>query len=507
VFVAKFARWVSAFALSSAVAVGIVVAEGTRDEAASADKCEKFAPDASIGANGAVAEWVAADDKASTPAHCRISATLSPVAGSKVGVIFRLPGEWNGNLLGLGGGGWAGNLRPETAAEGLKAGYATLQTDGGHPGTTVWDNGWAANPVEADDFAWRAVHAMTVAGKELVAAYYGKSPARAFFQGCSTGGRQGLMEAQRFPDDYDGIIAGAPVYTLQTQTSQLMRSNLFVAPGAGLDEAHVTLVNKAVLAACDANDDQADGVIADPRACHWDPGELACKPGQSEGSCLTEQQVSALSTAYSGVLAPDGSWAQWPLSRGGETVWKPFVALESPKAAGTDGGFGTLSPVLYGDRKVDFDALRPSDVVEARSSAFSKSYEVTDPNLGKYFAHGGKLLMYQGEYDAGPSPTGAIDYATSATTRTPDAAGKGLRLFLVPGMGHCRGGPGADKVDWLGALERWVSGAEAPGQLVATKEESPLSRPLCAWPRIARYKGSGDSNDPANYSCVARARS
>lgn len=502
----KPALWMAGVVLSCVAAVGIVLYEKGHNDVALAEKCRQIDA-AAIGAIDARGEWVEAGGPAGSPAHCRVSATLSPVAGSRIGVVFRLPAGWNGKLLGLGGGGWAGNVLPEPAAPGLAAGYATLQTDGGHRGTDVWDNRWAANAVAADDFAWRAVHEMTLAGKAMAVAYYGKRAKRAYFDGCSTGGRQALIEAQRFPGDYNGIVAGAPVYSLQVQTSQLLRSNLFSAPGAALDQSHVALVTQAVLAACDAGDGAKDGIIADPRACHWDPGALACKPGEPAGECLSAPQVAALSTAYSGVLAPDGSWAQWPLSRGGEAVWKPFIALDGVKAPGTDGGIGTLAGQLYGTRKVDFGRLAPRDVVQARLSAFAKNYEAVDPDLSGFFRGGGKLLIDQGEYDAGPSPVGAIDYVTAVTRRAPADAANGLRLFLMPGMAHCRGGPGADQVDWLTAIDRWVSSGNAPGQVVATKKGSPLTRPVCAWPEVARYKGAGDSNDPASYSCVARERS
>jgi feruloyl esterase len=499
----KPALWIAGLGLSCAAAVGIVYVQRHNDEASLAGKCRQLGA-SQLGAASAEGKWLRADAKAGTPANCTVTATLSPVPGSKIGVVFRLPKEWNGKLLGLGGGGWAGNVTPQAAAAGLAAGYATLQTDGGHPGTVVWDNAWASDPVALDDFAWRAIHEMTVAGKMLAAAYYGKPAGRSYFNGCSTGGRQALMEAQRFPGDYNGIVAGAPVYSLQVQTSQLMRSNLFTSPGAGLDKAQLALVNKSALAACDKDDGIADGVIADPRACHWDPGELACKPGQPAGECLAPAQVAALGAAYSGVLAPDGSWAQWPLSRGGETVWAPFIAVGGTKTPGTDGGLATLSPVVFPGSKVDFDRFSPKNVLAARSGKFAETYEATNPDLAKYLAAGGKLIVWQGESDPGPSPVGAIDYVAAATQR--GAAAAGVRLFLLPGVGHCGGGPGADKVDWLAALDGWVEGGKAPATLIATKQDSALKRPLCAWPKVAHYKGKGDSNDPGSYTCVERSK-
>ncbi|HTO27589.1 MAG TPA: tannase/feruloyl esterase family alpha/beta hydrolase, partial [Devosia sp.] len=327
---------------------------------------------------------------------------------------------------------------------------------------------------------------------------------RSYFHGCSTGGRMALMEAQRFPADYDAIIAQAPVYTLQVQTSAVLRNNLFAQPGAALGGEGAKLVSDAVLKSCDAKDGVADGVIADPRACHWKPEALLCKPGATDG-CLTRPQVDALNIAYDGVRAADGSYAQLPLSRGGEAGWGAFVAIDGDRKEFSNGG-GTpgLVPVLWSGKSVDLNALTPAQVVEGRSSAFAKMYEAGDPNLRPFFARGGKLLMWHGESDPGPSPVGTIDYVESVKRADPVGAAKGLQLFLAPGVGHCAGGPGADQVDVLSALDGWASDGNAPETLVAKKADGSMVRPLCAWPRVAHYAGSGDVNDPKNYRCVAR---
>ncbi len=200
-------------------------------KASGAQACAAFNP-ASLGLADAKVTYYPADPAKGLPANCDVSGTLHPVAGSNIGVVYRLPDAWNGKVYGIGGGGWAGNVTLQAGSDALKAGYATMQTDGGHPGTGVWDNAWAQNPEAAKDFSYRAIHEMTVAGKKLATAYYGRKFDNAYYVGCSTGGRMGLMEAQRYPDDYDAIVAGAPVYTLQTQTTGLMRTNAFGAPGA-----------------------------------------------------------------------------------------------------------------------------------------------------------------------------------------------------------------------------------------------------------------------------------
>ncbi|MBO9604190.1 MAG: tannase/feruloyl esterase family alpha/beta hydrolase [Novosphingobium sp.] len=450
---------------------------------------------AALGGSNAGAKWIAGEG--AVPAYCEISATLSPEPGSTIGVVYRLPEGWNGKILGLGGGGWAGNVTLDAAKPGLIAHYATAQTDGGHASAAPFENAWVVEEPKAKDFSWRAIHEMTVAGKTLLTAYYGRGQDKAYFQGCSTGGRMALMEAQRFPADYDAIIAGAPVYTLQTQTSAVFRNNSFAMPSAAIGTDGAAKIAAAALAQCDAKDGVKDGVIADPRACSFDPASV---PG------LTPEQVKAVRTAYSGVRAADGSWVQWPMSRGGEADWHMFVAVNGDwKEFSNGGGFGGLLPVLFPGSIVDKHALTADQVVQARQSAFARMYEAKDPNLAPFFQRGGKLLMWHGESDPGPSPVGTIDYVEAV--RKADAAGaaNGLRLFLAPGVDHCGGGPGADQLPLLEQLDSWLTTGKAPETMVATRADGSMVRPLCAWPKVAQFGGSGDPNDPKNYRCIDRA--
>ena len=492
---------IKAFAISGALVIGAgLVSSCSTAHADAADavdggKCQAAVGAAGLGVSDATAKWV--EPVGAVPAYCEITGTLSPEAGSTIGVVYRLPTGWNGKMLGLGGGGWAGNVTLQAAMPGLTAHYAIAQTDGGHASAAAFENAWVTQEPKAKDFSWRAIHEMTVKGKALVAAYYGRKHQHALFQGCSTGGRMALMEAQRFPADYDAIIAGAPVYMLVTQTSAVLRNNLFAQPGAALGADGAKSASEATLAACDAKDGVTDGVIADPRACRVDPASI---PG------LSAAQAGALRTAYDGARAADGSWAQWPLSRGGEAGWGQFVAINGDrKEFSNGGGFGGLLPVVFPGKTVDMNALTPAQVVEARQSAFAQMYEAKDPNLAPFFKRGGKLLLWHGESDPGPSPVGTIDYAEAVKKAAPGGAAKGMRMFLAPGVNHCGGGPGADQLPLLETLDQWLTTGKAPETLVARKADNSKVRLLCAWPRVAQYGGSGDVNDPKNYRCIARS--
>jgi feruloyl esterase len=490
-------------ALLASVFVAGIAAAPVAAQPADVARCSAAGNAQAFGAANASARWVEADAAAGLPAYCEVSGTLTPVAGSSIGVIYRLPANWNGKLLGIGGGGWAGNVTLLAATDGLKRGYATAQTDGGHPSTEPWDNSWVGGDEAVTDFAYRAINSMTVAGKALIRSHYGRAQDRAYFQGCSTGGRMALMEAQRFPQDYDGIIAGAPVYSLQVQSSAILRNNGF-AKGA-FTPAHLKLVNDGALKACDAKDGATDGVIAQPRACAWNPSVLQCKPGQSGDTCLSAAQVAAVKTMYAGIRTRDGSWAQFPLMKGGELGWSRFInTAGTGNTQANGGGMIGLSKRLFGDRAVDFGKLdAQKDVPEARSSAFAKAYEATNPDLSAFFARGGKLILWHGESDPGPSPVGTLDYAKGVAKSDAKAAAASLRTYMLSGVEHCRGGPGADAVDWLAALDTWVDKGQAPATLVATRTEGGMTRPVCVWPQVARKEGAGDANAVTAWRCVA----
>jgi feruloyl esterase len=448
------------------------------------------------------AAYQRADAAHDLPAYCEVTGVISPVRKSAVTVVYRLPEGWNGKLIGFGGGGWAGDVRLETAAPGLRNGYATAQTNGGHEAKAIFDTSWASdNPVAMTDFSHRAVHVMTLTGKRVVERYYGKAARRSYFQGCSTGGRMGMMETQRYPDDYDGVIAGAPVFNLTVQMMGVVRNRIFRQPGAAISAAQMRRVHEAALAACDENDGLRDGIVTDPRRCAWDPGTLACQAGQSAEMCLSPTQVQALRDAYATVRDEAGIVGNYGLTRGGEDGWAPFVQASpagQPDAA--TGNLGELTLYMFGRADYDTAGFDPAKNQAAlHSTPFAKEYEAAQAELGPYLKRGGKLLLWHGFDDPGPSPFATIDYYERA--KQANGAAAAIVLYIAPGVYHCGFGPGADTFDLLAALDRWVEQGKAPPMIAAHNSRTGDERPLCAWPALPYYKGSGDPRKLASFEC------
>lgn len=461
--------------------------------------------------------------------YCELTGKLSAGPGSSIGVAYRLPQQWNGKVLGLGGGGLAGNVRIDTAADGLRRGYATMQTDAGHPSTVVYDTEWARiedrpNVPAIQDFAYRAVHEMTVAGKRVVAGYYGKAPSRAYFQGCSQGGRQGMEEAQRFPGDYDGIISGAPAFDhIGSIASQSLSSRAFRSQK--LTPEKLALVHNDALAVCDAMDGAADGLVSYPMQCNYNPARLLCAPGKSAG-CLSQGEVDAVTAAYANRKSPDGKTFAFGLPVGSELTSFPLFQAMAPRDAQEFIGVGNLAPALEFRSGVDY---RTNDVVSdfwgARNSLFSVLIQADKEDMSDFIVGGGKLIFWHGTHDPILSYARFHQYytglesVTSHVLRDRGAASSfadGIRFFPVLGISHCAGGTGPDQVDFLGALEDWVEKGRAPARLIATradrKDEGPMapvessiiSRPVCAWPQVAKYSGKGDVNVASSFVCTPR---
>jgi feruloyl esterase len=443
-----------------------------------------------------------ADTAQNLPAYCEVTGVVSAVANSSVTVVYRLPAGWNGKLIGFGGGGWAGNVRLATAVPGLQKGYATAQTNGGHEAKVVFDTSWAKdNPVAMTDFSHRAVHVMTLTAKRVVEQYYGKAARRSYFQGCSTGGRMGMMETQRYPDDYDGVIAGAPVYNLTVQMMGVVRNRNFRQPGAAISEAMLKRVHETVLAACDAKDGLRDGVVTDPRACAWDPGVLACQAGQAADQCLSPTQVRALRDAYTTVRDGEGIVGNFGLTRGGESGWAPFVqSSPSGPADAATGNLAELTLYMFGRADYDTASFDPAKNQAAlHSTPFAREYEAASVDLKPYLKRGGKLLLWHGFDDPGPSPFATIDYYERA--KQANGADSAISLYVAPGVYHCRGGPGADDFDLIDALDGWVEQGKAPQTIPAHNSQTGDERPLCAWPALPYYRGSGDPKKLASFEC------
>jgi hypothetical protein len=448
------------------------------------------------------------------PEHCRVRGYIRP----NVRFELRLPlGGWNGKLVMEGCGGFCGSLQyAERCDERMRRGYACIVSDMGHA-STPFDAKWAWNDREAEiDFGYRATHVTAVAGKALVETLYAQAPQRAYFHGCSTGGRQGLVSAQRFPADFDGIIAGAPV--LRMPNSGLVPAWAIRAlrdrdGRARVGPRQVEMLHAAVLQRCDARDGLADGIIGDPTGCDFDPALLACPSGAGRADdlsgCLAPPQVDAFRKVYDGPRdsggrrlfpagLPLGSELDWigPLvSRdGGPPLFEGFIGdLFRYLAFAEDPGPGFALDDL------DFDRDPP------RLGAMARILSGADPDLREFVARGGKLLLYHGAADAVVIPEPTIDYHEMATRALGgDAAARdALRLFIVPGMSHCTGGVGAHEVDWLAALEAWVERGAAPewlqGKRPASATERVLQRPLPAWPLRARYSGAGDPDARASH--------
>jgi feruloyl esterase len=424
-------------------------------------------------------------------------------------VVFRLPESWNGRVLGIGGGGWQGNTELRTAQPGLARGYATLQTNGGHeppPGggrSATFDSSWVKdNPEAVTDFAWRAVHLTSVVGKQVALHYYGKPLQLSVFQGCSTGGRMALMEAHRFPGDYNDVIAGAPVFNLAVQTAGLVKGRLFTTPTTGLSDGQVKTVAAAVLDACDALDGLKDGIVTDPRACKWDPVAIRCKPGQAASdTCLTAEQAEALRRAYADMRSGDGKVVVYGLSRGGETGWDAFVALRPRPDQGVAAPSGKpLNAYIYGDANFDESKFDPiKDTARIRSTPFAKDYESDDPDIRPFLAKGGRLILWHGLSDPGPNPYATADYYQ----RVKQTAGKdaAVRLYLAPGVSHCGGGTGAASFDILAAMDDWIATGKASATILASNPQKGFTRPLCPFPALPYYR-KGDPAQASSFTCA-----
>jgi feruloyl esterase len=494
------------------VVAAAVSASGT---AVGQDACAPLAARPAPGDTTIVAVTsVPADVVGGVPAFCKVEVTITPVPGSKIGAAYRLPTNWNDKMLGLGGGGFAGSLRLEPR-DALARGYAVIQNDLGHPSSNGLDPSFALdatgrqNVESIVDFGHRATHLATVIGKEVATQFYRRAPEQAYWQGCSTGGRQGLAEVQRYPDDYDGVIAGAPVYTPVTYSNAMLRVQMFHArPEGNLAPEHVPLIHRAVLAACDAQDGVEDGILTDPRKCAWDPGELQCAAASSTASieCLSAAQVETVRRVYSGVRMRDGRFAAMPLMRGGESDWvaRMIGTPNQPRGLNALLGAPFMAYIAIGDPSYDFMTFDPDrdwHVLDGGIAAAEVHQQ--NPSIAPFVASGGKLLLWHGFNDPGPSPLSTIEYYEAVVAAVP-AARDAVRLFLAPGVLHCGGGPGPDRFDALGALENWVERGIAPASMIATKQGSPLSRPLCPYPELPRYKGAGDPNDATTFECAVQ---
>jgi len=432
-------------------------------------------------------------------AFCRVAATLKPTNDSDIKVEVWLPaGGWNGKFQAVGNGGWAGVISYSAMADAVRAGYASASTDTGHVGgrgTFALDH-----PEKLIDFAWRSEHEMTLKAKAIIQAFYGSAPKLSYWNGCSTGGRQGLKEAQKFPDDYDGIIAGAPAN--RTAISLWIAAAVLKNPASYIPPAKYPVIHQAALAACDSRDGLKDGLIDDPTKCDFDPKVLLCK-GADGPACLTVPQVEAAKKIYSPAINPrTGQQLFSSLVPGTELGWGVQALGPEPSANIYD----QYRYVVFKDVNWDWKTFNfDSDVVRGDLPE-NLVMNATDPNMKAFFSHGGKLLLYHGWSDTNVPTLNTIKYHKSVAETMGGAAkaSDSVRLFLEPGMGHCGGGEGPNVFDKVGALEQWVEQGKAPQMLNAshsTNGKVDRTRPLCPYPQVAKYKGTGSIDDAANFVC------
>jgi feruloyl esterase len=451
-----------------------------------------------------------AADFSELPAFCRVTGSIKPRPDSDIRFELWLPDQsWNGRFMQTGNGGAAGALVHASLAEPLARGYAVAHTDTGHQGG-LGDFSWAVgHPERLIDYQYRAVHELTVVGKAITAARYGQAPEKAYWNGCSTGGRQGLKEAQLYPEDYDAIVAGAPAsnWSALMSLSVLIQRNL--GPG-GLGADKLGLLENAAIAACDVQDGVADRVIGEPGQCRFDPAALQRAAGQS-AQCLSPNEVAAAMRLYAGVVDERGEVVMPGTGPGSEPLWGAYA---SP---GFAIGTNYFRNVVANDPAWDpatFDLSRDLARAERTDNGAAKAM---DPDLSAFIARGGKLITYHGTTDGLIPFRNSVNYYESVVAEVGERAVEdSVRLYLVPGMDHCSGGDGAFAIDWLTPLENWVEKDEPPGALPAAhpvgvpglpgsppSPGKPFTRPVCAYPLVAKYKGSGDDSLATNFDCVS----
>jgi feruloyl esterase len=455
-----------------------------------------------------------AEVDAANPNLCRVvAATTHPPAGDKVRIWLAIPtANWNGRFLGTGGGGFSGgsaNGINQPASQGFAAGATDTGHEGGSAAFALDANGrlnWQA----IRDFAHVGIHEMTVTGKALTQALYGVAPARSYFNGCSTGGRQGLMEAQRYAQDYDGILAGAPAINWTSLMMQsLWGSMLMNAASNPIPSCKLAAATAAAVTACDAIDGVKDGVLEDPKRCTYDPKALV---GTTAGDCgvFTQADVEIIRKLWEGPRRGDGGPLWYGPARGADL--NPLAGSRGTPLAPQAFGFAIdwLRYYLTQNPQFDWTTVTPQGyqrLWDQSAEQYGLVIGTDNPDLTAFRDRGGKTIIWHGWADQLITPDGTIDYYTRVQQRMGGAekTSEFARLFLAPGVAHCGGGPGPAPTGQLDALMAWVEDGKAPETLTAIKRDQSgavtRSRPLCQYPLVAKYKGTGSTDDAANFVC------
>ncbi len=440
------------------------------------------------------------------PPFCRVVAVIQP----EVKFEIWMPMAWNRKLLAVGNGGLAGTINYRQMAEPLQRGYTTSSTDTGHEGRGN-DASWAQRHMQrVIDFAHRSIHVMAQADKAIIQAFYGARPAHSYFSGCSQGGQEALMSVQRYPQDFDGVIAGDPANFWTHNQVDHVFTVLAMQGDSYLPASKVPVLAEAVNQACDALDGIKDGVLNDPRRCHFDPAVLLCQSGDSP-NCLTAAQVDAVKKLYQG----PGEQIYPGLLPGGETGpggWSNWITGSKPGTSGHGNlGLPFFKYIVFEDpdwdvRSFKFETAPGFDNdVQFLDYKLGPIFNATNPDLSAFRANGGKLIQYHGWSDPDITPLNSVNYYESVA-RKMGGAGDFYRLFMVPGMQHCQGGPGPAKFDMITALEQWVEHGAAPERIVASHLTAggavDRTRPLCAYPQEAQWKGTGSTDQEENFVCA-----
>jgi feruloyl esterase len=436
-------------------------------------------------------------------AFCRVEATLTPSSDSDIKIEVWLPTTgWNGKFQAVGNGGWAGTIPYDAIRAALSQGFAAAGTDTGHTGGNA--NFALGHPEKIIDLGYRSIHEMTVQAKVILHAFYGSAAKYSYYNGCSQGGRQGLAEAQRYPEDFDGIIAGASAIDQMKMHGVRTAVNLMMNKDADsvIPRTKYEMINKAVLEGCDAKDGVKDGVIENPTKCKFDYAKLTCK-GADASDCLTKGQVESAKAITSALKDP----------KTGKTIFEGHLMPGSETGWAVLGGPQPLNLSVSGMQNVVFQdpGWTPSKMtdiasdIEKAAKSDHGALSTNNPDLKPFFERGGKLLMYHGWSDQQVTPLNSVLYYEDVLkTVGKSKAANSIRLFMMPGVNHCSGGPGTDTFDKVKVMEEWVEQGKAPSRIVAshsTQGKVDKTRPLCAFDQTAKYKGSGDTNDAANFEC------
>jgi len=462
---------------------------------------------------------------------CRVQGTIRPTADSDIRFEVWLPpvAAWNGKVQGVGNGGFAGSLIYPSMNRALEAGYAVSATDTGHTGSAIASSWALGHPEKITDFGWRAIHVTAVAARAVVAAYYGRDPAHAYFVGCSDGGREALMEAQRFPEDYDGIVAGAPAndWVPLVATAVWDEQALAATPESAIPPAKLPAITRAVLSACHG----PDGYVEDPMSCRFDPGALECKSGDAD-TCLTAPQVATLRRIYGGPHDPAGAPVFpgfTPGSEAGPVAWPLWITGAGGNGQGSlqlAFGRGFFGDFVFAKSDWDYRTMNFGPDLALADKRTGLAVNATSTDLSRFRARGGRLIQYHGWDDPAIPPMSSVMYYGAVAKRFGGVQETQAfyRLFMAPGMQHCGRGPGPNAVggvfglpapahdarqDVVAALAHWVEDKVPPEQIVATlyHDNDPskgiaAQRPWCAFPSAARYAGQGDRSKADSFACV-----